>query len=106
MFLGICGLLMQMVDNKSEMEVGYRFSDSFWGQGYATEVCKKLLRFAFEKVLLEEVVASVDDENLASKRVLEKSGLIDRGRTRCWGEISPIYRLTRDEWSEFQNQTK
>ena len=85
-----------------DIEIGYFLKPSAWGKGYATEVCKQLLRFAFEKVMLDEVVASVNDENLASKSVLEKSGLTDRGRARCWGEISPIYRITRDEWSEFQ----
>ena len=58
--------------------------------------------FAFEKVPLNEVVASVDDDNLVSKKVLEKSGMLDCGRTQSYGKDSPIYRITRDEWDEFQ----
>jgi ribosomal-protein-alanine N-acetyltransferase len=88
----------QMPD--AEIEIGYFLKRSAWGQGYATEVCKRLLRFAFQELPLNEVVASIDEDNAASKKVLKKSGLIDRGRTRCYGKDSPIYRITRDEWNE------
>jgi ribosomal-protein-alanine N-acetyltransferase len=90
----------QMPD--ADIEIGYFLKPSAWGQGYATEVCKRLLQFAFQDVSLNEVVASVDDGNDVSKKVLEKSGLIDRGRTRSYGKDNPIYRITRDEWDKFQ----
>ena len=90
----------QMPD--AEIEIGFFLKRSAWGRGYATEVCKRLLQFAFQEVSLNEVVASVDGDNVASKKVLEKSGLRDRGRTRCYGKDSPIYRITRDEWNELQ----
>ena len=88
----------QMPD--AEIEIGYFLKRSAWGRGYATEVCKRLLQFAFQELPLNEVVASIDEDNVASKKVLKKSGLIDRGRTRCYGKDSPIYRITRDEWSK------
>jgi len=88
----------QMPD--AEIEIGYFLKRSAWGRGYATEVCKRLLQFAFQELPLNEVVASIDEDNVASKKVLKKSGLIDRGRTRCYGKDSPIYRITHDEWSQ------
>ena len=93
----------QMPD--AEIEIGYFLKRSAWGHGYATEVCKRLLQFAFQEVSLNEVVASVDESNVASKKVLEKSGLLDRGRTRCYGKDSPIYRITRDEWNKLRQST-
>ena len=90
----------QMPD--ADIEIGYFFKRSAWGRGYATEVCKRVLQFAFQEVSLNEVVASLDDENVASKKVLEKAGLVDCGRMWCYGEDSPIYRITRDEWKELQ----
>lgn len=90
----------QMPD--AEIEIGYFLRPSAWRHGYATEVCKRLLQFAFQEVSLNEVVATVDENNEASKRVLEKSGLLDRGRTRCYGKDSPIYRISRDEWVKIQ----
>ncbi len=61
-----------------------------------------MLEFAFEELPLNEVVASVEEENLVSRKVLEKSGLLDCGRTRSYGKESPIYRITRDEWNASQ----
>ncbi len=92
--------MRQMPD--TDIEVGYFLKPSAWGQGYATEVCNRMLQFAFQKAALNEVVASVDANNIASKNVLEKSGFIYRGRTLCWGKESPIYKITRNEWTETQ----
>ena len=86
----------------AEIEIGYFLKRSAWGRGYATEACKRLLRFAFEETTLDEIVASVYEDNAASKKVLEKSGLIFRGRTRCYGKYSPIYSITRNGWAESQ----
>lgn len=94
----------QMPD--ADIEMGYFFKRSAWGQGYATEVCDRVLRFAFEDTFLEEVVASVQEGNVASKRVLEKSGLIDRGKIRCYGKDSLIYRISRDEWEKSQRSIR
>lgn len=90
----------------ADIEIGYFFKRSAWGRGYATEVCKRVLRFAFEEASLTEVVASVHEENVASKNVLEKAGLQSRGRKRCYGKDSPIYRITHDEWIELRPSTR
>jgi len=86
----------------ADIEIGYFLKRSAWGRGYATEVCKRMLEFAFQELPLDEVVASVEEENLVSRKVLEKSGLLDRGRTQSYGKESPIYRITRDEWNKLQ----
>ena len=94
----------QMPD--AEIEIGFFLKRLVWGRGYATEVCQRLLQFAFQEVSLNEVVASVDANNVASRKVLEKSGLLNRGRTRCYGKVSPIYRITRDEWNQLRQSTQ
>ena len=83
----------------ADVEIGYILKESAWGRGYATEVCRRLLRFAFEQTPLEEVVATLDDEHEASKRVLRKSGLSCRGRRRAYGRDSPDWRISRSEWA-------
>jgi RimJ/RimL family protein N-acetyltransferase len=93
----------QMPDG--DMELGYFLKRTAWNKGYATEVSNRLLEFAFRESPLNELVASVHDENVASKNVLEKSGFVYRGRARCYGEDSPIYRITRDEWDKHQLST-
>lgn len=81
-----------------DVEVGYILKPSAWGQGYATEICQCLLRFAFEQTPLTEIVATFDDENVNSRHVLEKCGLVDHGRQFVYGEDPPNFRITRDEW--------
>lgn len=93
----------QMPD--ADIEIGYFLKRSAWGKGYATEVCERLIQFAFEATSLDEVVASVDELNVASHKVLQKCGLLDHGRTRCYGEDSPIYRITRDDWQQLLIET-
>ncbi|HBB30975.1 MAG TPA: GNAT family N-acetyltransferase [Cyanobacteria bacterium UBA8803] len=51
-----------------------------WGCGYATEAASAVLIYALEKLALPKVRADVDEPNIASVRVLEKSGMRRRGR--------------------------
>ncbi|MEM7238036.1 MAG: GNAT family N-acetyltransferase [Pseudomonadota bacterium] len=81
-----------------DIEIGYCFKRSAWGRGYATEACRRLVRFGFQQTPLTEIVASFYDEHEATKNVLRKAGFIDRGRMRCYGEDAPSYRITRREW--------
>ena len=83
---------------EGDVEVGYFFKEGAWGKGFATEACRRLVRFAFEETPLQEVVATLNDENEASKRVLRKSGLSERGRRTAYGHESPDWRISREEW--------
>lgn len=58
-----------------EMEIGYRLQRKFWGQGLATEGTQKLLDYAFSERKLSYVMATTLAANLASQRVMEKSGM-------------------------------
>ncbi|MEL7465508.1 MAG: GNAT family N-acetyltransferase [Pseudomonadota bacterium] len=83
-----------------EIEVGYILKRSAWGKGYATEACERLLQFGFEHSPLDYIVATIDPENSASRRVLLKSGLTETGTIRAYGEDIPGFRTTREEWRE------
>ena len=85
-----------------DVEIGYFLKRSAWGHGYATEACKRLLQFAFQKTSLDEVVATFDEKNIASEHVLKKTGFVDKGTMRCYGETGPNYRVTREEWSRMR----
>ncbi|MDJ0699113.1 MAG: GNAT family N-acetyltransferase [Woeseiaceae bacterium] len=82
-----------------DIEIGYYMKRSAWGFGYATEASRRMLAFAFEETPLQEVVATFDAKNLASRKVLKKAGFIERGTMRCYGQDGGVnFRITRDEW--------
>ena len=55
-------------------EIGYHIAKSFTGKGYASEAVKAFLPAVAKKLNLKEVYGICLAENLASVRVLEKSG--------------------------------
>lgn len=57
------------------VEIGWRLMPEVWGQGLATEGACAALRFAFDKLCLEEVLAFTVPANLPSRRVMEKLGM-------------------------------
>ena len=81
-----------------DIEVGYFLKRSAWGNGYATEACRRIVRFAFEDSPLTEIVATFDRGNSASQRVLEKVGFMNRGSRRCYGDDGVDYRISREDW--------
>lgn len=65
-------------ERPADWEVGFILRKEEWGKGFATEIAGRLIGFGLKNLNLEEVFATVDDENLASIRVLEKAGMIFR----------------------------
>ncbi len=85
----------QYLDELDETEIGYLLARPFWGQGYATEVARASLRFGFERSGLDHLIALVHPENGASRRVIEKCGLVYQNRLSLWGIELLRYRLDR-----------
>jgi RimJ/RimL family protein N-acetyltransferase len=95
-----------------EAELGYRLRKSAWGQGYATEGSRALIRKGFTEFGVQRVVAEAMAVNLASRRVMEKSGLsLVRSFRAPWpypiegDELGDVeYALDKADW-ERQDQT-
>ena len=62
-----------------EGNIGFELDSRFWGQGYATEAAREIVRFGFEELNLHRISAYCVNENVGSARVLEKVGM------RCEG---------------------
>ena len=58
-------------EKQSDWEIGYYLKADEWRKGFATEIAESLVTYSFETLGLGEVYATVDVENLASRRVLE-----------------------------------
>lgn len=80
-----CGLLKPLEDRGPEIEVGYHLARAHWGQGYATEAARGLLRHGFETLGLARIVAVVDPDNARSLAVVARLGMRPAGAIRCHG---------------------
>ncbi len=58
-----------------EAELGYRLRKTAWGKGYGTEVSRALISKGFTEMGVRRVVASTYEDNIASRRVMEKAGM-------------------------------
>jgi len=67
--------------------IGYFIDHRFTRRGYATWAVKNVVSFAFNKAGLHRVEASVMPNNVASQRVLEKSGFRREGLARNYLKI-------------------
>ena len=82
----------------ADIEVGYILKRDAWGKGIATEVCRRLLQFAFEETPLDEIVACISEENKASRNVLNKCEFEYLGFQKAYAELCPVFRMKRETW--------
>jgi len=71
-FIGMISLELAVAINK--MALSFRLKPEIWRQGYATEAVSVVVEFAFNKLMLSELSALIHPDNIASQRVIEKSG--------------------------------
>jgi RimJ/RimL family protein N-acetyltransferase len=77
---GFCGWAgIDRIEGVDSGQFGWYLRSDRWGRGYATEATRLLLDFGFSVLDRATMWATADPENLASIRVLEKSGLTNRG---------------------------
>jgi len=87
-------------------ELGYWLGLDAWGTGYATEAAGALVDFGFGELALARIYAQVLAGNAASRRVLDKLGMIHEGLRRSHVRKGKrlvdvdLYGLLRDEWLE------
>ncbi|MEO1262351.1 MAG: GNAT family N-acetyltransferase [Bacteroidota bacterium] len=58
-----------------ENEIGYRFLEKYWGNGYGQEIADGLIAHAIHKMSAKKVIAYVEPENIGSVKILERSKL-------------------------------
>jgi RimJ/RimL family protein N-acetyltransferase len=83
-------------DRPGVVEIIYAFLPEVWGKGYGTEVASGLISFGFRSCSLDRIEATVDPENVVSRRVLEKVGMRYDGRNAgSDGELVDYFSIER-----------
>jgi [ribosomal protein S5]-alanine N-acetyltransferase len=86
--IGACDL---SVIERNVVDLGYMLGLADWGKGYATEIALALADAAFFDLRAERVISTVDVNNQASIRVLEKIGM-------RWEAVFRKHRRAKNRW--------
>lgn len=64
--IGRAGLSNRNVDGVNEIELGYIIGEEFQQNGYAYEACEAIIRFGFENIGADRIIACIDKNNAPS----------------------------------------
>lgn len=99
---------IQIIEEKTA-EIGWILLPEYRGKGYVTEMAQELLRFGFEDMQMERIIASCDSRNIASYRVMERLNMhhwetkIGARAPKHPGEMpgdTLVYGITKEEWQQ------
>ncbi len=103
---GFLGWFHLRPTDDGSVDLGYRLRKAAWNKGYATEGSQALIRKCFTDLGVDRVVAHTMTVNNASRRVMEKCGLVFV-RVNDSADLPAIpgaeqgeveYALTREQW--------
>jgi RimJ/RimL family protein N-acetyltransferase len=69
------------------LEIGWALRRTFWGQGYATEIGRAGLEYAFDVLRVGAVVSITTRHNRRSRAVMERLGMRSVGEIRTRGVV-------------------
>lgn len=109
-FLGYAGVMFSRTDHPLGLhpDIGWRFMQSAWGHGYATEAASVALQDAFFRVGLQEVLSYTSSDNLRSQALMARLGLLRdtsrdftiSSRNEVWHGLVWVARL-QQIWSTY-----
>ena len=67
--------LVEVEGSEGEYELGWHLAPEYWGKGYANESGQALLRYGFDVVGLDRILALVHPDNERSLRACESLGM-------------------------------
>jgi uncharacterized cupin superfamily protein/RimJ/RimL family protein N-acetyltransferase len=79
--IGSVGAMWVSEKNKT-MELGIALGEEHWGKSYSSEAMLTLIKFLWESFDVERIQSQCKSENLQSKRMMEKMGMIYEGLLR------------------------
>jgi RimJ/RimL family protein N-acetyltransferase len=89
---------LAFLDKTDEIEIGYGIAKEYWNRGFTTEAAAASIRYGFEELKLNRIVAVAMPENIASRRVMEKIGMRYE-KTGHWYEAELVYyAISQDEY--------
>ena len=76
--IGTCGFTRFNFSSYSA-EIGFVLNPKYWGYSIAPEASRRVIRFGFDTLELHRIEARYMENNIQSRRVMEKSGMTFEG---------------------------
>ena len=95
------GEVIGIIDPRIEgprVGIGYGAARAHWGRGYVTEATRAILEWAFRQPSIYRVYATTDVENIASRRVMEKVGMLCEGILKKYILHPNVSQIPRDSY--------
>ena len=81
------------------VEVGWTLAPAWRGRGYATEAASAWMGYGFETLGLDEIISVHDPDNVASERVMDRLGMVQREMLGLVdGQRLCLHAVTRNGW--------
>jgi ribosomal-protein-alanine N-acetyltransferase len=94
--VGRGGLQHTFLVGSTDVEVAWAIVPERWNEGLATELARASVTVAFENLRLPGIIAFTTPENIASRRVMEKTGFTHDGDVIHAGLPHVLYRRGAD----------
>jgi RimJ/RimL family protein N-acetyltransferase len=78
------------IAHASWLEIGWALRREFWGRGYASEIGRAGLAFAFDVLGVQAVVSCTVRHNMRSRAVMERIGMRYAGEIRSRGMVEGV----------------
>lgn len=107
-FIGSMGLSLYRDQEGAEMH--YWLGEPFWNNGYCTEAAKRVIIYVFEDLKLHRLQITHRENNIGSRRVIEKCGFVREGCMRDYlkrfGKFENVisYSMLNGEFFELKKQ--
>jgi ribosomal-protein-alanine N-acetyltransferase len=95
--IGDCGMLLQEAEGVTETGMGWHVRRELWGQGLATEAAVACRDYGFDRLGRDRLIALIRPENLASRRVAEKTGMTLLKLIQHRAGIMCLYAIERNQ---------
>jgi len=107
-FVGYCGLQYlheepggvsaEALRDGTDVEVVAGLAKPYWQQGIAPEATRAALRYGFETIRLDRIVAAIHPDNDASRHILHSMGMTFDDTIRYYGDDVPHLVIYRGEF--------
>lgn len=77
-------------------EISYQFIPQYWGYGYAEEVIRKIIEYAFNELSIDKIIAETQCENKVSCKLLEKVGMELKQIVSRFGAEQYIFSISKN----------